>query len=94
MIIVLTGIDGTGKSTAARALVSAVKGDGGRALLLGNHAGRRSLSNLSARLGLALPRRPADAVETCLRVWNVLASHRRARRLTPPTGNFRSTRTS
>lgn len=80
MIIVLTGIDGSGKSTAARALVSAVKAKGGRALLLSNHAGRRSMSNLSARLGLALPGRLADVVETSLRVGNVLVSHLRARR--------------
>ena len=78
MIIVLTGIDGTGKSTAARTLVSAVKSRGGRALLLSNHAGRRSMSNLSARLGVTLPDRLADAVESSLRVGNVLVSHLRA----------------
>ena len=78
MIIVLTGIDGSGKSTAARTLVSAVNAGGGHALLLSNHAGRRSMANLSARLGLALPGRLADAVESSLRVWNVLVSHLRA----------------
>ena len=78
MIIVLTGIDGSGKSTAAQALVSAVQADGGTALLLNNHAGRRSMSVVSARLGFRLPARAADAVETTFRVWNVLVNHVRA----------------
>ena len=80
MIIVLTGIDGSGKSTAARALVSSVRAQGGRALLLSNHAGRRVMSLLAARLGVRLPAKPADAVETALRVGNVLVSHLRAGR--------------
>jgi dTMP kinase len=78
VIIVLTGIDGSGKSTAARALMSAVQADGGTALLLNNHAGRRSMSVLSARLGVRLPARAADAIETTFRVWNVLVNHVRA----------------
>ena len=80
MIIVLTGIDGSGKSTAARALVAAVKAGGGEALLLNNHAGRRSMSVLGDRLGVRLPPRLADAIETTVRVWNVLVSHLRASR--------------
>lgn len=80
MIIVLTGIDGSGKSTAARALASSVRAEGGRALLLSNHAGRRVMSLLSARLGVRLPAKLADAVETALRVGNVLVSHLRASR--------------
>lgn len=80
MIIVLTGIDGSGKSTAARALVSSVRAEGGRALLLSNHAGRRVMSLAAARLGVRLPTRLADAVETALRVGNVLVSHLRASR--------------
>jgi len=78
MIIVLTGIDGSGKSTAARALVSSVRARGGRALLVSNHAGRRVMSLAAARLGVPLPARLADAVETLLRVGNVLVSHARA----------------
>ncbi len=80
MLIVLTGIDGSGKSTAARALVDAAQADGGNALLLSNHAGRRSMSVLAERLGIRWPRRLADAVETTLRVANVLMSHARASR--------------
>ncbi|PNI09190.1 thymidylate kinase [Arthrobacter sp. AFG7.2] len=82
MIIVLSGIDGSGKSTAARALVSAIKADGGAALLLNNHAGRRSMSVLAARLGVRLPDRASDAIETTFRVWNVLVNHGRASRFT------------
>ena len=80
MLIVLTGIDGSGKSTAARALVDAVQADGENALLLSNHAGRRSMSVLAERWGLRWPRRFADAVETTLRLVNVLVSHARASR--------------
>ncbi|MCT9626671.1 AAA family ATPase [Pseudarthrobacter equi] len=79
MIIVLTGIDGSGKSTAARALVQAVRSRGGKAMLLSNHAGRRTMSVLAARWGVQLPARAADAAETLLRVSNVLVSHLRAR---------------
>ncbi|WP_314215802.1 thymidylate kinase [Pseudarthrobacter equi] len=79
MIIVLTGIDGSGKSTAARALVQAVRARGGKAMLLSNHAGRRTMSILAARWGVQLPPRAADTVETLLRVSNVLVSHLRAR---------------
>lgn len=80
MIIVLTGIDGSGKSTAARAVVSAEQAAGGSALLLNNHAGRRSMSVLGARLGVRLPASLADAIETTCRVWNVIVSHVRASR--------------
>lgn len=80
MIIVLTGIDGSGKSTAAQALVSTVQASGGAALLLNNHAGRRSMSVLGARLGVRPPHRLADTVETTFRVWNVVLNHVRASR--------------
>ena len=80
MLIVLTGIDGSGKSTAARDLVSTVRAGGSKALLLGNHAGRRSMSVLGERLGVRWPHRLADAVETTLRVYNVLVSHAKASR--------------
>lgn len=80
MLIVLTGIDGSGKSTAAQALVSAVQARGGAALLLNNHAGRRAMSVFSAKLGIRLPARAADAAETIFRVWNVLLNHLRTSR--------------
>jgi dTMP kinase len=80
MIIVLTGIDGSGKTTAAHSLVAAARAEGQDALLLSNYAGRRRTSLLSARLGIQLPGRLADAAETTMRVFNVLVSHARASR--------------
>lgn len=80
MFIVLTGIDGSGKSTAAGALVSAARAEGRSALLLSNHAGRRSMSLFSAKFGIRIPVRLADAIETTFRVANVLISHARASR--------------
>jgi dTMP kinase len=80
VLIVLTGIDGSGKSTAARALVEAARTQGTEALLLSNHAGRRRISLLCAKLGVDLPGSLADAIETAIRVVNVLANHARASR--------------
>lgn len=80
MLIVLTGIDGSGKTTAAEALVSSTLADDRNALLLSNYAGRRRMSLLAARFGVQVPPRLADAVETIFRVANVLISHVRARR--------------
>jgi dTMP kinase len=80
MLIVLTGIDGSGKTTAAHSLVAAARAEGISALLLSNYAGRRRMSLLSAKLGIQLPARLADAAETTLRVFNVLVSTARASR--------------
>ena len=80
MLIVLTGIDGSGKTTAAEATVEAARPAGKSALLLRTYAGRRRMSLLSARLGRRLPARAADFIETAVRTFNVLNSHRRARK--------------
>jgi dTMP kinase len=80
LLIVLTGIDGSGKTTAARSVVAAVRTAGEDALLLSNYAGRRRMSLLSARFGVQLPPRLADAIETVIRTANVLLSHARAYR--------------
>ena len=80
MLIVLTGIDGSGKTTAAESTVEAARQAGKSALLLRNYAGRRRMSLLSARLGRQLPARAADFIETAVRTFNVLNSHRRARK--------------
>jgi dTMP kinase len=80
VLIVLAGIDGSGKTTAAEALVSSTLAADRNALLLSNYAGRRRMSLLAARLGVHLPPRLADAAETTLRVANVLISHVRAGR--------------
>jgi dTMP kinase len=79
LLIVLTGIDGAGKTTAARAAVEAARLAGGKALLLRNHAGRRNMTQWSERSGIHLNRRVADALETGIRTVNVLVSHARAR---------------
>jgi dTMP kinase len=80
LLIVLTGIDGSGKTTAARSFVAAARNAGEDALLLSNYAGRRRMSLLGARFGIHLPPRLADAVETVIRSANVLMSHARAHR--------------
>ncbi|MDF9749337.1 thymidylate kinase [Arthrobacter sp. ES3-54] len=80
MLIVLTGIDGSGKTTAARATVAAARRTGKKALLLRNYAGRRRMSLLSAQFGIQLHPRLADAVETAVRTANVVVSHARAHR--------------
>ena len=80
MLIVLTGIDGSGKTTAARAAVTAARREGKEALLLRNYAGRRRMSLLSTQFGIQLHPRLADAVETVIRTANVMVSHARAHR--------------
>ncbi|SDW76362.1 dTMP kinase [Arthrobacter sp. cf158] len=80
MLIVLTGIDGSGKTTAARALVDSARAEGRSALLLSNHAARRRMSVLSERFGWQLPPRIADFIETGVRLFNVLVNHARAQR--------------
>ncbi|MGJ3192097.1 dTMP kinase [Paenarthrobacter sp. FR1] len=80
MLIVLTGIDGSGKTTAARALVDSARTNGRKALLLSNHAARRRMSLLSERFGGRLPPRVADFIETGVRLFNVLVNHARAQR--------------
>lgn len=79
MLIVLIGIDGSGKTTVAEATLEAARRAGTDALFLRNYAGRRVMSLLGDRLGRRLPPRAADLVETALRTVNVLNSHRRAR---------------
>ncbi|GGJ36534.1 dTMP kinase [Paenarthrobacter histidinolovorans] len=80
MLIVLTGIDGSGKTTAARALVESARVEGRSALLLSNHAGRRQFSLLAEKVGFTMPPRVADFIETGVRLFTVLVNHARARR--------------
>ena len=79
MLIVLTGIDGSGKTTAARALVDSARAEGRSALLLSNHAARRRMSLLSERFGWTVAPRVLDFIETGVRLFNVLVNHARAR---------------
>jgi dTMP kinase len=81
LLIVLTGIDGSGKTTAARAAVAAARAAGQDSLLLRNYAGRQWMTVMSAKYGIRIPPRLADAAETAVRTANVLMSHFRAHRL-------------
>ena len=76
--IVLLGIDGAGKTTAATALVAAIRATGIRAQLLRNPAGRRWMSRVAARFGTALPPVWANRLESVVRCVNVLLAHARA----------------
>lgn len=76
--VVVLGIDGSGKTTTAAALVAAERASGRPALVLSNRSGRRWLVRASARWGVEVPVRWADRVETVVRTANVLVSRARA----------------
>ena len=78
MIIVLAGIDGAGKSTAARLLARRLATTGHPAIVTMNPCGRSRMIAWSNRLGLKVPTRLQDAAETGIRCGNVLVSHLRA----------------
>ncbi|HEX8510791.1 MAG TPA: dTMP kinase [Propionibacteriaceae bacterium] len=80
MLVVLVGIDGAGKSTAAGLLRDRILLQGERALLLQNHSGRRTISTWCANHNVRLHPRLADLVESAIRVGHVLANHLRAHR--------------
>ena len=80
MLVILVGIDGAGKSTAARLLQDRILLSGGRALLLHNYSGRRTISTWCADHQIRLHPGLADLVETAIRVGHVLISHFRAQR--------------
>ena len=72
MLVVLVGIDGAGKSTAAQLLKDRILRSGGRALLLHNYSGRRTISTWCADHHVQLHPGLADLVETTIRVGHVL----------------------
>lgn len=80
MLVVLVGIDGAGKSTAARLLKDQILLSGGRALLVQNYSGRRTISTWCADHRVRLHPGLADMVETAIRVGHVLVTHLRAHR--------------
>lgn len=88
--VVVLGIDGAGKTTAARALIAAERAAGREAVLVRNPAGRRWLSRVASRLGVDIPVRWKERFETIVRSVNVLAAHARAalftRRIRQRTG--------
>ncbi|WP_432396512.1 AAA family ATPase [Pseudarthrobacter sp. L19] len=77
-VIVLTGIDGAGKSTAGRLLARRLASAGHPAVLARNPCGRSTLAAWSRRLGITVPAGVLDAVETGIRCVNVLISQLRA----------------
>ncbi|MBF4993118.1 thymidylate kinase [Arthrobacter gandavensis] len=79
MIIVLTGIDGAGKSTAGRLLTEALNSTGRRAVFTANRSGRRTFASWCDRYGVRPPAAALDAVETAVRCFNVLLSQLRHR---------------
>jgi len=77
-VIVLTGIDGAGKSTAGRLLARRLAAAGFPAVLARNPCGRSTLAAWLRRLGIPVPAGMLDAVETAIRCVNVLISQLRA----------------
>ncbi|MGM0931237.1 MAG: dTMP kinase [Actinomycetota bacterium] len=76
--VVILGIDGAGKTTAAASLAAAERAAGRPAQLLRNPAGRRWLSRVTARLGIGVAPHWADRFESTMRTLNVLVSQLRA----------------
>lgn len=79
MILVLIGIDGAGKTTAAHALAAHVP-PGTDVLVLGNYSGRKTFTRWARRFGLRPPARVLDTAETLVRLVNVLLNSARAAR--------------
>ncbi|MEG9250081.1 dTMP kinase [Arthrobacter sp. Soc17.1.1.1] len=79
MIIVLTGIDGAGKTTAGQMLAQQLSAAEYPAVFTKNSSGRRSITAWCGRRKIKPPVRLLDTVETSIRCINVLISHLRAR---------------
>lgn len=77
--IVLLGIDGAGKTTAAASLVKVLEHSGTPAQLLRNPAGRRWLSRMAGRFGTSLSPFWANRFESVVRCINVLRAHLKAK---------------
>ncbi|MET1089682.1 MAG: thymidylate kinase [Arthrobacter sp.] len=77
-LIILLGIDGAGKSTAAREAAKLLPDT--PVLVLGNYSGRKTISALAQRFKVPLPVHVVDVLETAIRVFNVLLNHVRAAR--------------
>ncbi|WDF32811.1 thymidylate kinase [Arthrobacter agilis] len=77
--ILLIGIDGSGKSTAARKLEQAVAARGRAARVFRNPAGRRTMAGWWAVLSWTPGPRVLDALETSARVANMLVNQMRLR---------------
>ncbi len=75
-LIVVLGIDGAGKTSAAQAVKELFPST--PVLVLGNYSGRKTISALARRFHVPLPVQLADVLETAVRVFNVLTNHLRA----------------
>lgn len=78
LTVVLVGIDGSGKTTAAHALSTLLE-PSTPTLVLANYSGRRTMTAWSERLGIAIPARGLDLAESVIRSANVITNHFRAR---------------
>ncbi|WP_051478825.1 dTMP kinase [Arthrobacter sp. H5] len=74
--VVLVGIDGAGKTTAARALAAEVRQSGAKAVLYRNPGGRKTLDRWASKCGSTAERmfglRLLDTVETIIRTAALL----------------------
>jgi dTMP kinase len=77
-IIVLTGIDGAGKTSAGELLTLRLSEKGYPATFTTNPSGRRSIGAWCERHRIHPPAVLLDAVETVIRCFNVAISHLRA----------------
>lgn len=78
LIVVLVGIDGSGKTTTAHALSTLLE-PSTPTLVLANYSGRRTMTAWNERLGIAIPARALDLAESVIRSANVITNHFRAR---------------
>ncbi|MHA7179130.1 AAA family ATPase [Arthrobacter sp. MDB2-24] len=77
-VVVLVGIDGAGKTTAARAL-SRLLGPTTPTLVLANHSGRRTMTSWLERTGVSVPPQVLDLAESVIRAVHVISNHLRSR---------------
>ncbi|WP_309080638.1 AAA family ATPase [Zhihengliuella sp.] len=80
LTVAVVGIDGAGKTTAASHLAADAADAGWPAQFIKNPSGRRWLSRLQARLGITVPARLLDGLETAVRTGTVLRSTASAER--------------
>lgn len=77
-LLVLLGIDGSSKTTAAGTFKDLLPST--PVLVLGNYSGRKTIAGWALRCRISVPDRIVDALETVVRVLNVLVNHARASR--------------
>lgn len=77
-VVVLVGIDGAGKTTAAHALARLFE-PSTPTLVLANYSGRRTMAAWTGRFGVTLPPRVLDLAESVIRSVNVISNHLRSR---------------